>query len=348
MTRTGDSITIADLFGVVKHIDTDFRPLAANEEMLNADGSPKIMYHGSPATFTVFDRRKAKSSGLYGKGFYFTDSDTHARTYGNEYQVYLKIENPLKPGGSTVTREQVRKFIEVLAENEDDYSIENYGTYDVDEIVKIVYRSDAFQVLNDINATAIGDFVETVKLFNKINGTMYDGIIVPTETVVFEPTQIKSATDNVGTFNSAEADIRYQQRDEQISIREMLANVIEDASTSADEMAWLKGYRKDLKELDRKLDAISQNKQIIRELMFKKGRTSEESQRLSKARERLKILNEQVMRMDEGLKRDYRIDSVFLTALFECLRMYSMVSANTRVINNQQRHLYQMVQTPSG
>ena len=141
---------------------------------------------------------------------------------------------------------------------------------------------------------------------------------------------------------------QYQQRDEQISIRELLANVIEDASTSADEMAWLKGYRKDLKELDKKLDAISQNKQIIRELMFKKGRTSEESQRLSKARERLKILNEQVVRMDEGLKRDYRIDSVFLTALFECLRMYSMVSANTRVINNQQRHLYQMVQTPSG
>lgn len=141
---------------------------------------------------------------------------------------------------------------------------------------------------------------------------------------------------------------RYQPRDEQISVRELLANVIEDASTSADEMAWLKGYRKDLKELDRKLDAISQNKQIIRELMFKKGRTSEESQRLSKARERLKILNEQVARMDEGLKRDYRIDSVFLTALFECLRMYSMVSANTRVINNQQRHLYQMVQTPSG
>ena len=97
-------------------------------------------------------------------------------------------------------------------------------------------------------------------------------------------------------------DVKFSERStEQISVREMLANVIEDASTSADEMAWLKGYRKDLKELDKKLDAIGQNKQIIRELMFKKGRTSEESQRLSKARERLKILNEQVARMDEGL-----------------------------------------------
>lgn len=101
---------------------------------------------------------------------------------------------------------------------------------------------------------------------------------------------------------NARDDVKFSERStEQISVRELLANVMEDASTSADEMAWLKGYRKDLKELDRKLDAISQNKQIIRELMFKKGRTSEESQRLSKARERLKILNEQVARMDEGL-----------------------------------------------
>lgn len=39
-------------------------------KVVNADGTPKIMYHGSPNSFTVFDKKKAKASGLYGKGLY--------------------------------------------------------------------------------------------------------------------------------------------------------------------------------------------------------------------------------------------------------------------------------------
>jgi len=56
------------------------------------------MYHGSEASFTVFDRKKARSSGYYGKGFYFTDSASHAKQYGNTYAVYLNITNPLRDG----------------------------------------------------------------------------------------------------------------------------------------------------------------------------------------------------------------------------------------------------------
>ena len=39
-------------------------------KVVNADGTPKIMYHGSQNSFTAFDNKKAKSSGLYGKGLY--------------------------------------------------------------------------------------------------------------------------------------------------------------------------------------------------------------------------------------------------------------------------------------
>lgn len=186
-----------------------FKKWFGDSKVVNEDGSPKVMYHGSTASFTVFDKRKAKSSGHFGRGFYFTDSDSHAGQYGNAYQVYLKIENPLESGKSTVTKTQVRKFLKAVAENEDDYSIENYGTYDIDEILKTVYKKDTFSVIYDVNMTAIGDMVEAVKLFNEVNGTNFDGIIVPTETVVFEPNQIKSATDNVGTFDPENPDIRF-------------------------------------------------------------------------------------------------------------------------------------------
>lgn len=192
--------------------ETDaFKRWFKDSKVVNADGTPKVMYHGSPAAFTAFDRKKAKSSGMYGRGFYFTNSDTHAGQYGNLYSVYLSVQNPLTPDGSKVSMAQIRRFLEAVAENED-YSIENYGTYDTNAILRKITSRDAFTVLQDINSTAIGDFVEAVQLFNQVNGTNFDGIIVPTETVVFEPTQIKSATDNTGAFDPSNPDIRYSLR----------------------------------------------------------------------------------------------------------------------------------------
>ena len=186
-------------------------------KIVNADGTPKVMYHGSNAKFTVFDKSKAKSSGLYGKGFYFTDSSSHAGTYGSQYEVYLDIRNPLQDGAATVTRDQVRGYLEAIAENED-YSIENYGTYDIDEVLDIVMgkskSADAFKVIQDINATAVGDMVEAAELFNTVNGTNFDGIVVPTETIAFRPEQIKSATDNIGTFDGNNPDIRFSLSEE--------------------------------------------------------------------------------------------------------------------------------------
>ena len=210
-------ISIAEIFDFVKKHDAQFEKNSSHpvrfspkpsSEIRNEDGTPKVMYHGTKEQFTVFDKKKAKSSGLYGKGFYFTGSESHSGQYGDSMAVYLDIKRPLSPDTDTVTEDQIRTFLEAVAENED-YSIENYGTYDVDEILDGITSRDMFGVLQDINATAIGNFVEAVELFNEVNGTEYDGIVVPTETVAFRANQIKSATDNVGTFDSGNADIRF-------------------------------------------------------------------------------------------------------------------------------------------
>ncbi|MGN0542991.1 MAG: hypothetical protein ACI4JG_06010 [Acutalibacteraceae bacterium] len=182
-------------------------------KVVNADGTPKIMYHGSPNSFTAFDKKKAKSSGLYGRGFYFTDSESHAGQYGDKYSVYLNIKNPLEPGKNNLTKKQLMNFLEAVAENGEDYDIWNYGTENIAEIADSIYKNDAFSVIQDVNATAIGDFAEAIKLFNEVNGTDYDGIITPSETVAYEPTQIKSATDNIGTFDGSNPDIRFSMKD---------------------------------------------------------------------------------------------------------------------------------------
>ena len=210
MRISGDSYTVSQLFNLVKASDKNFSPREASK-VVNEDGTPKVMYHGSPNDFSVFDLKKARYSGTFGKGFYFTDSNSHASTYGNLYKVYLDVKNPVT-GGIPVDEKQLKKFITAIADNED-YSIENYGTYDTDTILNQINKTDLFTVLRDINSTAIGDFVEAVKLYNKVNGTDYDGIISNTETVVFSSNQIKSATDNIGTFDRGNNDTRYSDGD---------------------------------------------------------------------------------------------------------------------------------------
>lgn len=190
--------------------DWQNKPETASK-IVNADGTPKVMYHGTQSSFTAFDKKKAKSSGYYGKGFYFTESESHAKQYGDSMAVYLDVKNPLEPGKNSISKKQLRKFLEAVAENED-YDIWNYGTEDISEIVDSIYKNDAFSVIQDINATAIGDFAEAIALFNKVNKTSYDGIVTPTETVVYEPIQIKSATDNIGTFDSNNDDIRFSSK----------------------------------------------------------------------------------------------------------------------------------------
>ena len=196
-----------------------------DSKIVTEDGNLKVMYHGSPNEFTVFDRKKAKSSAYFGKGFYFSDSSNQAGVYGNNYKVYLNIKNPIHAGTNDITKSQLRKFVQAVAKNED-YGIDNYG-YDatVTSVTNDIYGKDDFEMLQDINTTCIGDFAEAVKLFNKVNKTDYDGIVVPTETVAFEPNQIKNVT-NEGPTN--DPDIRYQLDDVDDTMTERRIQALQD------------------------------------------------------------------------------------------------------------------------
>lgn len=172
----------------------------ANSKVVDPKGNLKVMYHGSPNDFDTFDIKRAKP-GLYGRGFYFTEDKSRASQYGKTYGVYLDIETPLQTGTHDITRAQLKNFIKVLAKDED-YGIENYGYgATVDSVLKSVWGKDDFAMLQDLNASSVGDFAEAVKLFNKVNGTSYDGIIAPTETIAFYPEQIKEADNKKPTKN---------------------------------------------------------------------------------------------------------------------------------------------------
>ena len=182
-----------------------------DSQVRDDDGRLKVMYRGGNGDFTVFDRRKSKHSNLYGRGFYFTDSESHAQQYGNARAFYLNIQHPVSTTETTITRIQMQKFLDAVAENEDDFSFENYGYgATVDSVLNSVYGKSDFAMLYDVDQTAIGDMVAAVERFNEVNGTNYDGLILDTETVAFRSNQIKNTTNKAPT---SDADIRFSLRE---------------------------------------------------------------------------------------------------------------------------------------
>lgn len=183
-----------------------FKDSAVRDE----NGNLKVMYRGDSSEFTVFDRKKSSYSNLYGRGFYFTDSKAHAEQYGNSREFYLDIKNPLSPGQNTITKEQMLDFLKGIENDGEDYDLYNYGEKATAEsVLNLVWGKGDYEMLQDINASAIGDFVAAVELFNEVNGTNYDGIILPAEVVTLNSEQAK-LTSNLNP--TKDKDIRYSDR----------------------------------------------------------------------------------------------------------------------------------------
>ena len=70
-----------------------------DSKVVDEQGRPLVVYHGTNAKFSAFDKEKigsATDSGFFGSGFYFTDSKSEAEYYGDiAMPLYLSIQNPL-------------------------------------------------------------------------------------------------------------------------------------------------------------------------------------------------------------------------------------------------------------
>ncbi len=67
-TASANIYKVADLFNFVNRNDKNFNPKPVNPELLNGDGTPKKFYHGTNASFNVFE--KGVKNGWLGKGIY--------------------------------------------------------------------------------------------------------------------------------------------------------------------------------------------------------------------------------------------------------------------------------------
>ena len=133
----------------------------------------------------------------------------------NVIKAYLNLKNPLNvdaPAPKNIANE-IDKYIDnKIASFDEDNSFISKEQYITNlQRIKEMYMSDVSMFINEFKYDDDGKMTDGIREF--LSSLDYDGIISKDEVVAFYPNQIKSATDNIGTFNKAEDDIKYSDRE---------------------------------------------------------------------------------------------------------------------------------------
>lgn len=183
---TADTYTVSQLFDLVKRLDKNFKPNEVSK-VVNADGTPRVVYHGTDSDFTVFDIMQTgknfndMSSGM----FFFTK---YKDGYPNSATDYARHSSENNGGNPNIMGAYLDIKKPLILDSKGYYSTNEYY---------------------DINAENI---------YEKFLGGDYDGVIVENSDnssddsvlyVVDSSSRIKSATDNIGTFDRGNDDIRF-------------------------------------------------------------------------------------------------------------------------------------------
>lgn len=173
-----------------------------SSKVVNADGTPKVVYHGSYSNFSVFDGKIQKHSDAPRDTHFFTDDIDVGYSYtgyknvaapgghaykGGVYKCYLNIRNPY------------------TADFQGMHWSDKVNGMDINELAQYAkdHGYDGLIAHNVIDEGGQGD-VNWDENVPKKPATTY---------VVFTSEQIKSATDNIGTFDGNNPDIRYSFSD---------------------------------------------------------------------------------------------------------------------------------------
>lgn len=168
--------------------DWENEPENASKVVDPETGEPMVVYHATDADFTTFsyDNFGKTDSGTVGKGFYFSANKDYIKHYGNKViAVFLNIKEPVDLRGKGYSHTDIQAYISI-----DD---------------KIFWAQTNIGQKRPSDGVIV-DQLESIGLNNKT----YDSV----EYVSFDPNQIKSATDNIGTFDPNNDDIRYWEIDD--------------------------------------------------------------------------------------------------------------------------------------
>lgn len=198
-----------------------------DSKVRDSEGNLLVMYHGTGADFTEFDRNFIGKTGAFeGAGFNFTPSEGRAESYGGRVMSgYINVTRPLSFDGVTMNARGLAKIIEKLDPTGDDI-IANYARdtrdYGTPSFVKrealttaravLQYAENDVDVYSDLSASSGGN-VSLIEGFEELG---YDGVIHYNDdgsiktVITFNSNQFKNVDNTTPTTN---ADIRFSDRD---------------------------------------------------------------------------------------------------------------------------------------
>ena len=92
------TISISDLFDIVKDLGKNFCYNSVNPAFLNEDGTPKILYHGTDAEFESFDPTMGISA-MDIQGMFFSPWEIDTAGYGSKVGAYyVNLKNSADEG----------------------------------------------------------------------------------------------------------------------------------------------------------------------------------------------------------------------------------------------------------
>lgn len=214
-----------------------------DSKVVDDNGKPLVMYHGSNAEFEAFDTKKMGSNGsAEGYGFYFTDDKDTASGYqgkdgGSLLEVYLSIQKPLDVKQKNFSIKDTKSIIKKMVESEiseypdeiPDYKdsflsniVDTYSiSFDqaVNETAKLIQEGneqavDQIAELANISGSKERAFAAVREVTGydgiKADGYSGEGLGGGNIFVAWFPEQIKSVN-NRGTFDPNDARILYQE-----------------------------------------------------------------------------------------------------------------------------------------
>ena len=257
-----------------------------SSKIVDENGEPKVVYHGSPYRFFRFDKaRLGQSTGADSakEGFFFTDNKDLAELfsrYSLEKLPVSDVEQLVKDRLRNMSRKELNDAYEAYRNDSPDYqdyadetgspsdreylemsgflrdgisedeAKRNYVQDSIENKIEGGYFSDMEEIEEELSSIGI-EFGNNEQVFLNIkspitddierdyfhngedvspmtpvlqeakrmgrDGVVFTGVVengqkgAANQYVAFEPGQIKSATDNVGTFDGEQDDIRYKQ-----------------------------------------------------------------------------------------------------------------------------------------
>lgn len=203
--------------------DQSFDRWFGDSVVVNPDGTPKVVFHGTPTKdgFRIFDPNKTgKTSVLFSvidthrNGFFFAENEEFAKTFADQGRapgkimpVFLSIQHPLDVTESTNVTVNALKEIGRRAQ-EIDPSITDPGFFadragrdDFWEVLDTPEGGDAFvQAAKDMG-------YDGIRMYEPNHDTRDSELVW----VAFDNTQIKSAEENTGAYSPTNPDIHAQR-----------------------------------------------------------------------------------------------------------------------------------------